>query len=41
MSIKEFKDFQNSYKQIGFTKEYSFCSMKRQKKNIYYHLQQN
>ena len=36
MTIKELKDliFENYYRQIGFTKENSYYSIKRQKKKI-------
>ena len=43
MAVKEFKGFINEiyYNRIGFPKENSYYSMKRQNKNIYYHLQRN
>ena len=46
MTVKELKDFvrENCYKQIEFSKENSYYSMKSQKKKkkkIYYHLQPN
>ena len=43
MTVKEVKDFifENYYRQIGFAKEKSYYSIKRQKKKIYCHLQQN
>ena len=42
MTIKE-RDFihENYYRQIRFTKENSYYSMKCQKKKIYYHFQQS
>ena len=33
--------YENYYEQVGFNKENSYYSMKRQKKKIYYHLQPN
>ena len=43
MAIKELRDFiyDNCFTWFGFTKENSYHSLKRQKKNIYYHLQPN
>ena len=43
MTVFKLRDFifENCYKPIGFASEYSYCSMKHQKKSIYNCLQQN
>ena len=43
MTIKELKDFmyENCYSQIRYTKENCYYSIKRQKKRIFSHSQQN
>ena len=43
MSVNEMRDFifENYYKRIEFSKENSYCSMKRQEKKIYNCLQLN